>query len=64
MPVGIAPDSAIEAVKLPGAAWVVGVQWHPKEGEDPRLFEALVEQARSSRTRRGSSTSVNVDLAP
>ena len=48
LPVGIAPDGAIEAVELPGAAWVVGVQWHPEEGEDPRLFEALVEQARSA----------------
>ena len=52
VPVGIAPDGAIEAVELPGAAWVVGVQWHPEEGEDPRLFEALVEQARSGRARR------------
>lgn len=52
LPVGIAPDGTIEAVELPGAAWVVGVQWHPEEGEDPRLFDALVEQARSARARR------------
>ncbi len=52
VPVGIAPDGAIEAVELAGAAWVVGVQWHPEEGEDPRLFEALVERARSGRARR------------
>ena len=45
VPVGVAPDGAIEAVELTGQAWVVGVQWHPEEGDDLRLLAALVEQA-------------------
>ena len=50
VPVGLAPDGAIEAVELPGEPWVVGVQWHPEEGRDLRLFAALVEEA-GRRTR-------------
>ena len=41
-----AEDGVVEAVEMPGQRFVVGVQWHPEEGEDPRLFEALVEAAR------------------
>lgn len=42
----IAPDGQIEAVSLPGARFVVGVQWHPeyKATENPfsrALFEAF-----------------------
>jgi len=35
----------IEAVELkePGAGFVVGVQWHPEQSEDTRLFRALVD---------------------
>jgi putative glutamine amidotransferase len=38
----VAPDGQIEAVSLPGARFVVGVQWHPeyKHWENP-LSEAL-----------------------
>jgi putative glutamine amidotransferase len=44
-------DGLIEAVEagpselggLPG--FVLGVQWHPEQGTDPRLFRALVEAA-------------------
>jgi gamma-glutamyl-gamma-aminobutyrate hydrolase PuuD len=35
-------DGVIEAVELPGHRFVVGVQWHPEENRDVRLFEALV----------------------
>ena len=35
-------DGVVEAVELPGARFVVGVQWHPEEQGDARLFEALV----------------------
>jgi len=48
-----APDGVIEGVDMPGApGFVVGVQWHPEDlaDRDPaarRLFEALVEAARS-----------------
>lgn len=39
-------DGLVEGVELPGARFVLGVQWHPEEGEDGRLFAALVEAAR------------------
>ena len=49
--VGRTDDGVIEAVEHE-AAWALGVQWHPERtaAEDPaqqRLFDALVEQARS-----------------
>lgn len=38
-----ADDGLVEAVELPGPAWVLGVQWHPEENpDDLRLFEAHV----------------------
>ena len=40
-----ATDGTVEAVELPGAAWVLGVQWHPEMGEDVRLMGALVRAA-------------------
>ncbi|MQB00906.1 MAG: gamma-glutamyl-gamma-aminobutyrate hydrolase family protein [Actinobacteria bacterium] len=40
-----APDETIEAVEDPAAAFCVGVLWHPEEGEDRALFEALVQEA-------------------
>lgn len=39
-------DGIAEAVELPGARFVVGVQWHPEEHGDQRLFRALVEAVR------------------
>ncbi|WP_199435338.1 gamma-glutamyl-gamma-aminobutyrate hydrolase family protein [Qaidamihabitans albus] len=45
-PVGWAEDGTVEAVELPGAAFVLGVQWHPEQDpDDVRLFAALVEEA-------------------
>jgi gamma-glutamyl-gamma-aminobutyrate hydrolase PuuD len=41
-----AEDGIVEAVEMPGRRFVVGVQWHPEEGDDPRLFDALVEATR------------------
>lgn len=51
--VGRAEDGTIEAVELPGARWVVGVQWHPEDtaAADPEqqaLFDALVAEATSA----------------
>ncbi|MGW1890865.1 gamma-glutamyl-gamma-aminobutyrate hydrolase family protein [Streptomyces sp. NPDC002004] len=40
-----AADGTVEAVELPGAPWVLGVQWHPEMGEDLRVMTALVESA-------------------
>jgi putative glutamine amidotransferase len=43
-----AADGLIEAVELPAAPFVVGVQWHPEQDEaDRRLFRALVDATRS-----------------
>jgi len=40
-------DGVIEAVELPSHRFVVGVQWHPEESGDRRLFDALVDAART-----------------
>ncbi len=37
-------DGVVEAVESPGHRFVLGVQWHPEESGDPRLFEALVDR--------------------
>jgi putative glutamine amidotransferase len=42
MAVAWAEDQVIEAVELQGHRFAVGVQWHPEEGDDLRVFEALV----------------------
>jgi gamma-glutamyl-gamma-aminobutyrate hydrolase PuuD len=42
---GRAEDGTVEAVELPGARFAAGIQWHPEEDEDARLFEALVAEA-------------------
>jgi putative glutamine amidotransferase len=40
-------DGLLEAFEDPDAPFRLGVQWHPEVGEDPRLFEALVEAAQT-----------------
>ncbi|MFE9423936.1 gamma-glutamyl-gamma-aminobutyrate hydrolase family protein [Kitasatospora sp. NPDC006697] len=41
-----AEDGTVEALELPGAAFALGVQWHPEaDPGDGRLFRALVEAA-------------------
>jgi len=37
-----APDGTVEALEDPTRRFAVGVLWHPEEGEDLALFEALV----------------------
>jgi hypothetical protein len=32
-----------------GRRFAVAVQWHPEDGDDPRLFRALVAAARPAR---------------
>jgi hypothetical protein len=36
----------VEAVELQGHKFGIGVQWHPEEGDDTRIFEALVAAAK------------------
>jgi gamma-glutamyl-gamma-aminobutyrate hydrolase PuuD len=48
-----ADDGTVEAVEDPSHRFTVGVLWHPEAGEDARLFEALVAEARAYRESRG-----------
>lgn len=50
--VGWAEDGSIEAIEDPAHRFAVGVLWHPEEDEDKRLFQALVDEARTYRTER------------
>jgi gamma-glutamyl-gamma-aminobutyrate hydrolase PuuD len=43
-----ADDQVIEALELPGHGFAVGIQWHPEEGDDLRVFEALVAAANAN----------------
>ena len=51
----VSPDGVIEAIERPGAAFCVGVQWHPenfwRSGEFAGLFDALVAAARARKER-------------
>jgi putative glutamine amidotransferase len=49
-----ADDGTLEAIEDPTHRFAVGVLWHPEEGDDLALFEALVEEARGYRTSRES----------
>jgi putative glutamine amidotransferase len=40
-----ADDKAVAAVELTGHLFAIGLQWHPEEDEDTRLFEELREAA-------------------
>jgi putative glutamine amidotransferase len=40
-----AADGTVEAIELPGSAWVLGVQWHPEMGDDLRVMRGLVAAA-------------------
>jgi putative glutamine amidotransferase len=50
--VAYADDGTAEAVEDRDRRFTLGVLWHPEEGEDLRLFEALVEQAQAYRDAR------------
>jgi putative glutamine amidotransferase len=47
-----AGDGTLEALEDPSRRFALGVLWHPEAGEDMRLFEALVEEARGYREER------------
>jgi gamma-glutamyl-gamma-aminobutyrate hydrolase PuuD len=44
-----AEDGTVEAIEDPNRRFALGVLWHPEEGEDFRLFETLVAEARDYR---------------
>lgn len=48
--VGRTADGVIEAVELEDNSFAVGVQWHPEESSDIRLFQALVAAASAQRS--------------
>ena len=50
-----APDGTIEALEDPTKRFALGVLWHPEEGDDLRLFEALVTAAAEAKAARSSS---------
>ena len=45
-----ASDGTVEAVESDGHRFLLGVQWHPEENIDDRLFAELIAQAKSRRT--------------
>ena len=48
-----ADDGTVEALEDPHHRFALGVLWHPEAGEDARLFEALVAEARRYREECG-----------
>ena len=54
----VAPDGVVEAVRVTGAEFAYGVQWHPERGPDPdgaslALFRAFGAACRRFATRSG-----------
>ena len=49
-----AEDGTLEGLEDPGKRFAVGVLWHPEEGEDAALFDALVDEARAYREAKTS----------
>ena len=50
-----AEDGTLEGLEDPSRRFALGVLWHPEAGEDLRLFEALVAEARDYREHRRSA---------
>jgi putative glutamine amidotransferase len=49
-----ADDGTVEGLEDPERRFAVGVLWHPEAGDDLKLFEALVAEARAYREDRRS----------
>jgi putative glutamine amidotransferase len=47
-----AEDGTVEAIEDPSRRFALGVLWHPEEGEDAALFQALVDEAKRYREER------------
>lgn len=56
-------DQVVEAVELQGHAFGVGLQWRPEEGDDLRLFEALVNAADSGAVKRTAAVTAAASSA-
>jgi putative glutamine amidotransferase len=54
-------DGLPEALELPGAEFVLGVQWHPEADERSRVIGALVEAARAYAC--GSATTASISTS-
>lgn len=59
-----ADDGIVEAIEstTPGE-FLVGVQWHPEQGDDPRLFGALITAAEMHYSERSGASSLPPLLA-
>jgi gamma-glutamyl-gamma-aminobutyrate hydrolase PuuD len=53
-------DQVVEAVELQGHRFGLGLQWHPEEGDDLRVFEALVAASKSAAQARTQSQAPEV----
>lgn len=51
-PAARAEDGTVEAIEDTERRFALGVLWHPEEGKDAALFEALVDEARRYRAER------------
>jgi putative glutamine amidotransferase len=49
-------DGTLEGIEAPSHRFALGVLWHPEEGDDLALFEALVAEAATFRTARAGSS--------
>ncbi len=59
-----AADGTVEGLEAVGSpVFAVGVQWHPEEGDDPRLFAALVAAAGVARGTGGADVAAGAGVA-
>ncbi len=52
-------DGVVQAIELPDHPYGIGVQWHPEQdvADDVRLFEGLVDAAKTYRAERAQNES-------
>jgi putative glutamine amidotransferase len=63
-PVAWADDGIVEAIEsTTQGEFLVGVQWHPEQGDDPRLFGALIAAAEMHYSERTVASSLPPLLA-
>jgi putative glutamine amidotransferase len=55
VPDEVLPDGSelVEVVEDPSKRFAIGVQWHPEDTDDFRLFDALIEASALTRASRG-----------